>query len=164
VVTARLLYAAREYGRAAELLVGCVVWGEGDPATWALLVRSFANQGEMTRAGYACTAALLRHRTSAPLLYLRSVLLFQAERYADAASAARSALYLDRGLIMAYLTLGSARSRLGDRAGAERALLNAERLLAEMPGEQIVPASDEEPAGTLREMVRLQLRALGRAA
>jgi len=153
-------YAARDYGRTAEL-AGQLVQRDGrDPALWIVLVRALANQGKLEAAGQWCAAALDRHRTSAELTYLHAVLLAEGGRHADAATAARRALYLDPRLVVGHLALGGALARLGDLAGARRAVGNAERLLAGMAPEEIVPASDGEPAGRLAELARVQLQLL----
>jgi chemotaxis protein methyltransferase CheR len=158
------LYGERDYGRAAEL-AGRLVQGDGsDPALWIVLVRALANRGELKAAGQACAAALDSHRTSAELTYLHAVLLAEAGHPAEAADAARGALYLDRGLIVAHLALGGVLARLGDADGARRALRNAQRLLAGMEPARMVPASDGENAGRLAEMARLQLQLLSGAA
>ncbi|MEX2156442.1 MAG: CheR family methyltransferase [Gemmatimonadales bacterium] len=157
-------YAERDYQRAAELAGRFVQRDGSDPLLWIVLVRALANRGELEAAGRACAAALDRHRTSAELTYLHAVLLAEAGQYADAATAARRALYLDRGLVVAHLALGGALARLGDTDGARRAFRNAERLLAAMPPGALVPASDGEPAGRLAEMARVQLRLLSEVA
>jgi chemotaxis protein methyltransferase CheR len=157
-------YAERDYERAAELAGRFVRRDGSDPTLWIVLVRALANRGDLDGAGRACAAALDRHRTSAELTYLHAVLLAESGRYADAAAAARRALYLDRGLVVAHLALGGALARLGDTDGARRAFRNAEVLLATMSPEGIVPASDGEPAGRLAAMARVQMRLLGEAA
>ncbi len=157
-------YETRDYERAVEYAER-VVQRDGSEATpWIVLVRAHANRGDLAAAGRACAAALERHASDGELHYLHAVLLGEAARVADAAVAARRALYLDRGLVVAHLALGGALGRLGDADGARRAFRNAERLLAAMPPETVVPASDGEPAGRLVEMARVQMRLLGEAA
>ena len=112
-------------------------------------------------AGRACAAALDHHRTSAELTYLHAVLLAEGGRVADAANAARAALYLDRTMVVSHLALGTALAKLGDAEAARRSFKNAARLLANMPADAPVPAADGEPAGRLAEMVRLRLKLLG---
>lgn len=126
-----------------------------------VLVRRLANQGDLGGAGRACAAALDQHRASAELAYLHAVLLAEGGRPADSANAARTAIYLDRHMVVAHLALGTALNKLGDRAGARRSFRNAARLLAALPADAPVPASDGEPATRLAEMVRLQLQLLG---
>ncbi len=157
-------YAERDYEHAAGVAGRLVQRDGSDPALWIVLVRALANRGELEAAGRACAAALDRHRTSAELTYLHAVLLAESGQAAAAAAAARRALYLERGLVVAHLALGGALARLGDTDGARRAFHNAERLLATMSPEKIVPASDGEPAGRLAEMARVQMRLLSEAA
>ena len=157
-------YAERNYERAAELASRLVQHDGSDPTLWIVLVRALANRGEMEAAGQMCAAALDRHRTSAELAYLHAVLLTEAGRHADAATAARRALYLDRGLVVARLVLGGALARLGDTENARRAFRNAQRALAAIAPHEIVPASDGEPAGRLAEMARVQMQLLRGAA
>lgn len=157
-------YAERDYERAAELAGRFVQRDGGDSLAWIVLVRALGNRGDLDAAGRACAAALDRHRTSAELTYLHSVLLAEAGRFSDASAAARRALYLDRALVVAHLALGGALARLGDTDGARRAFRNAERLLAAMPPGALVPASDGEPAARLAEMARVQLRLLTEVA
>lgn len=157
-------YAERDYERSAELAGRLVQRDGSDPALWIVLVRALANRGELDAAGQACATALDRHRTSAELTYLHAVLLAEAGRHREAAGAARRALYLDRGLVVAHLALGGALVRLGDADGARRAFQNAQRLLAAMAPQDVVPASDAEPAGRLAEMARVQLLLLREAA
>jgi chemotaxis protein methyltransferase CheR len=132
--------------------------------SWVLRVRALANEGRMEEAGRACLSALRLHRTSPELLYLHAVVLLAADRNADAAHAARRALYIDRGLAVAHLLLGDALLRLGSREDAKRALRNAERLLAPLAPAAVVPATDGERAGRLVEVARLKLRLIEKNA
>jgi chemotaxis protein methyltransferase CheR len=163
-VHAARCYAERDYERAAELADRSLRRDGSDPALWIVLVRALANRGELAAAGRACAAALDRHRTSGELTYLHSVLLAEGGRHQDAAAAARRALYLDRGLIVAHLALGNALAQLGEGDGACRAFRNAHHLLTGMSPEERVPASDGEPAGRLAEMARVHLQLLEGAA
>ena len=157
-------YAERDYERAAEQASRLVERDGSDPAPWIVLVRALANRGDMAAAGHRCAAALDRHRTSAELVYLHAVLLSEAGRHAEAVTAGRRALYLDRGLVVAHLLLGGALAHLGDIDGARRALRNAQRLLAGIASQELVPASDGEPAGRLAEMARVQMQLLRETA
>lgn len=160
---ARRCYEARDYARAVEHAERVLRRDGASPAPWIVLIRAHANRGDLAAAGRTCAAALERHAGAAELHYLHAVLLSEAARVTEAAAAARRALYLDRTLVVAHLALGGALGRLGERNGAERAFRNAERLLAALPRETVVPASDGEPAGRLVEMARMQLRLLREA-
>ncbi|HXC25840.1 MAG TPA: protein-glutamate O-methyltransferase CheR [Gemmatimonadaceae bacterium] len=126
-------------------------------SAWIDRVRTLANLGRLREAGDACASALDRYRTSAELTYLHTILLSEAGRHADAATAARQALYLDRTMIVAHLALGSALRRTGDMTGAHRAFANAVALLDAMPSDAVVPASGGESVGRLSAAARVQL-------
>ena len=131
---------------------------------WIERVRTLANAGRLREAGDACAAALDRYRVSPELTYLHTILLSEAGRHADAAAAARRALYLDRTMIVAHLALGSALRRTGDMHGAYRAFANAVALLDKLPSDAIVPASGGEPAARLAAAARVQLTLAEEAA
>ncbi len=127
-------------------------------------VRALADRGRVPEALEAAGAAAQRFPTSAEAHYLRAVLLTEAGRDREAADALRRTLYLDRNLAVAALVLGLALRRLGDLAGAERALRNARALLSARPADEHVPLTDGERAGRLLVAVELQLQLLERAA
>ncbi|HEU5207820.1 MAG TPA: protein-glutamate O-methyltransferase CheR [Longimicrobiales bacterium] len=156
-------YAARDYGRAAALAAARLA-AHDTADVRVLRVRSLANMGDLAAAGKASAAALERHRDSAELLYLHALLLVEAGQPGDAAAAARRALYLDRSLVVAHLTLALALNRTGEHTGARRALQNAASLLSQRLDDEVVPASDGETVGRLRTNVEAQLRLLEGAA
>src|SRR5690606_20530838 len=141
-------------------MAGRLVGAHDTAGLRALQVRALANLGDLAAAGRASAAALERHRTSPELLYLHAVLQAEAGRWREAAAESRRALFLDRSLVVAHLTLALALKRIGDVAGARRSLRNAAALLKDLPAESIVPASDGETVGRLRTNVDAQLRLL----
>jgi chemotaxis protein methyltransferase CheR len=159
---AGVCYAARQYVRAAELAAAVVRHRPGDTPHWVLLVRALANDGRLTDAGRACARAIELHPTCVELAYLHAILLSAADHHAEAAAAARRALYLDRHFIVAHLALGTALVKTGDRAGARRAFRNAEQLLRDQPTGEPIGGSDGELAGRLASLARSQLQLLGR--
>jgi chemotaxis protein methyltransferase CheR len=150
-------YQEQRYDAVVAAATDLVERGEGGPDACVLLVRSLANQGMLSEAGRASAAALDVHRDSAELLYLHALLLLEGGRPREALEAARRAVYLDRGLVVAHLALADACSRTQDEEGARRALRNAERLLQRLPADAPVPGSDGEPAGRILRMVELRL-------
>ncbi|MBW3554762.1 MAG: protein-glutamate O-methyltransferase CheR [Gemmatimonadetes bacterium] len=129
-----------------------------EPGTGPERVRELADRGLLEEAGLACAAALEEDGPSAELLYLHSLLLGQAGHHAEAAAAARRALYLQDDLVVAHLALGTAAARLDDAPGARRAFEAAVRLLSTVDPADTVPGSGGEPAGRLLELARAKLR------
>jgi chemotaxis protein methyltransferase CheR len=132
--------------------------------SWLAWLRSLANQGCLEEAGEVAARAVDARGATAELLYLHAVLQLQGGHAAAAADTLRRALYLDRGLVVAHLTLADAHRRRADPAAARRALRNAAALLQELPEDALVPAADGETAGRLAELVRVKLRLLDEAA
>jgi chemotaxis protein methyltransferase CheR len=152
--------ARGDYDRAVER-----TRGQGTAVAAALLVRALANL-DLDAAERACAEAAARHPLASELHYLRAVLLLGLGREAEAAEAARRAIYLDRSLAIAHFTLGSILQRRGDRAGARRAYRNACDLCAARPADEVVPLTDGELAGRLAaaaqaQMTRLDLHRTG---
>ena len=131
-----------------------------DRETDVARVRGLADRGLIPEALEAATAAAGRFPLSAEVQYLHAVLLSEAGRDREAADSLRRALYADGGLAVAALALGLALRRLGDVAGARRALGTARRLLAGRPADEVVPLSDGERAGRLLVTVDAQIRLL----
>lgn len=157
-------YHARDFDAVVELAAAAADGGTIGLSGWTAWVRALANQGCLDRAGEVVARALDAHGVAAELMYLHAVLLLQAGRTGDAAAAARRALYLDRKLVVAHLTLAEAERRSGSLAGATRALRSAAALLDAMPHDAEVPASDGETAGRFAELVRVKAGLLERAS
>jgi chemotaxis protein methyltransferase CheR len=154
-------YAKRDFGRVHALAESSARTGSLNSAAWIAWVRSLANEGRIGEAGETVARAMEQPGAAPELLYLHAVLLLQSGRPADAAAAARRALYLDRSLVVAHLTLAEAQRRSGSMDAARRALRNATALLTSFDPSAVVPASDGETAGRLAELVRVKLNLLG---
>jgi chemotaxis protein methyltransferase CheR len=150
-------YVRRDFRRVHELAAAAERSASLSTAAWTTWVRALANEGRHDEAADTVMRAIDHVGATAELLYLHAVLLLQCGRPADAAAAARRALYMDRNLIVAHLTLGEAQRRGGNMEGARRALRNAASLLTDLDPAATVPASDGESAGRLAELVRVKL-------
>jgi chemotaxis protein methyltransferase CheR len=89
--------------------------------------------------------------------------LLDTGRPHEAAVAARRALFLDRSLAVAHLTLARALRLTGRRAAAQRALEHSVVLLDAHPSDDLVRGGDA-PAGTLRAVAAAELELLTRRA
>jgi len=154
-------YDQADYEAAIRLARVAIDRGDDTDAVWIVLVRSLANRGDLEAAGEACSTALDRHRMSVELTHLHGILLAEAGRYADAAAAARKALYLSPQYAIAHLALGDALSRTGDVARARRAFTNAETLLVGLASDTPVPGGDGVEAAQLLRIARFRLETLG---
>ena len=153
-------YRSADYARAESLARATLARDESQLGSWIILVRSLANQGRLREADEACMLALDSHRLSAELHYLHATLLRAADQYREAANAARRALYLDGGFVMAHLQLGELLARLGDPERAALSLERAARELAAIPADASVFGADGVPAARLRQIAEMRLRGL----
>ena len=154
-------YATRDYEGTIVAARRAVTNGGDTAELRALLVRALINSGKRAEAERACTAAISGHGMSAELHLLHAMLLNEVRQYQAAARAARRALFLDRGLVVAHLAHGAALAGLGHRLDARRAFNTAEKALAAMPADAMVPSSDGERAGLLGDLARVRLGSLG---
>lgn len=153
-------YSAREYRSAADAATHALATDADDATVWILLINALVNCGAFGEAETKCREARDRHGLCAELTSLHAFVLLEAGHHREAAMTARQALYLNPGLSVAHLALGTALLRARDASGAERAFRNAERLLAALPSDSPVPGAGDEPAGRLVELARTQLALL----
>ena len=157
-------YARADYPAAEALAVAALstAVAEADVLpTWIVYIRAIANQGRLDEAGQLCARALELLPMAPELHYLHATLLAEAGWYADAASASRRAIYLERRFVMGHLLLGDALTRIGDTAGARIAFANVIHLLADAGADTVIAAADGVPASRLRQIATLRLRGAG---
>ncbi len=158
------LYAAREYERAAAEAGARIARGTADEGTWIVRARALANRGRLAEAEAAVATALERYRASAELHDVHALLLSGAGRAREAAAALRQALYLDPSLVVAHVRMAEVQARLGSADAARRWRRTGEWLLAAVPRDAEVPASDGMPAAHLLRTVRSRMAMLGEGA
>jgi chemotaxis protein methyltransferase CheR len=124
-----------------------------DPAVATEAVRALANL-DTQAAVNACAEVATRHPLVSGLRYLEALLLLGQGRLADAERSARQALYLEPGLVVAWLVLGRVLRGRGDTAGALKAWREAESLCAVLSPDAPVPLADGERAGSLAAVAR----------
>lgn len=123
-------------------------------------VRSLANVDTGQAIG-ACKREMSQFPLSTELAFLHAMLLVELGEDQQAAQSLRRVLYLDRMLAMPYFVLGGIARRLGDSAGARRSFRQAWERCNSLTPTEIVPLSDGEPAGRLRDAAAAELALLG---
>ncbi|MFY2560217.1 CheR family methyltransferase [Corallococcus terminator] len=136
--------------REAALRMGAL---DADPDTATSAVRAIANL-DTQAAIFASAEAASRHPLVPGLRYLEALLLLGQGRLPDAERAVRQALYLEPTLAVAWLVLGRVLHRLGDTAGALKALREAEVLCHALPPDAPVPLAEGELARDLARAAR----------
>ncbi len=123
-------------------------------------IRALADGGEPQAALAALGPAIDRYPLDVELHYLAAVLQIGQGRLDDAAASLRRVLYLDAGLAVAHLTLGTVLRRLGAVDDARRAFRNALALCAALPADTPVALAEGEPVASLAAAAEAQLAAL----
>ncbi len=118
-----------------------------------LLVRSYANMGEMDEASFWCKEALKAEPLNPEAHFLSAIIAQEEGRMEEAAQALKRAIYLDPDFIMAHFSLALQMKNTGRAKAAEKYLSTVKSLLAEMDPEQTVPFSEGLTAKRLSEMV-----------
>lgn len=125
-----------------------------DAAGHAASVRALGDSGDLAGAVLAASAAIEEFPTAPELRFLHAVALLEAGQPAEAAEAARAAVYLDPTLAVAHLVLGRAEAARQNRADARRSFRNAAALLDALPAEAPVALAEGETAGRLAAIAR----------
>lgn len=123
-------------------------------------IRALADGGEPQAALAALGPAIDRYPLDVELHYLAAVLQIGQGHLDEAAASLRRVLYLDAGLAVAHLTLGTVLRRLGAVDDARRAFRNALTLAAALPADTPVALAEGEPAARLAAAAEAQLAAL----
>lgn len=132
------------------------------PAGPAAQVRALGDAGRLAEACRLATAAVQACPLDVELQYLAGVVLLEAGRLDEAATAASSAVYLGPELPVTHLLLGQVEDARGNRQRARRSFRNGSRLLAAAPAEEPVALTDGVPAGHLSRLAAHYLAGAGR--
>jgi chemotaxis protein methyltransferase CheR len=126
-------------------------------------VRRAADLGDMKRAADLCRAEIERDPLN-PAAHFYAGLIAQAlGEFTDAEEAFRRALYLQQDFALAHYHLGLMLIETGRTAAGRRAVANAARIAAALPGDVEMREGDGLRAGELAQIARLSLGASGPA-
>ncbi|AWN50113.1 protein-glutamate methyltransferase [Methylobacterium terrae] len=117
-------------------------------------VRALADAGDLDASWRACRAALGQDPTDPRLRYYEGLLARARSRPEEAERAFRGALYLDKGFVMAHYHLGLTLIAAGRDEAGRRAVANAVRLAARLPGDAVLPEGDGLTAAELAGAAR----------
>ncbi|HEY4367708.1 MAG TPA: CheR family methyltransferase [Steroidobacteraceae bacterium] len=147
-------YKDGRYAEAAELLLRALESNAtGEPQTFAMLARAFANQGKLKEARSWCERWIASDPLDPTGRYLHAVIL---QELGDAQQAHRSlqqALYLNPDFVLAHVGLGNLARSTGKPLQSGRHFANALSLLDKCEPEDLLPESEGLTAGRLREIL-----------
>ena len=147
------LYRQGRYPEACTLLTEPYPPGNEDLAALSLLVRSYANQGELAQAQRWCDQALKADRLDPELHCLRAEILQEQGETGEARASLERALFLDPTLAIAHLSLGYLALWEGRGNTAGKHFENALRLISSVADDALLPGTEGMTAGRLREIV-----------
>lgn len=136
---------------------------EEEPAPDLAALRRLADRGEWERAASCCRRLLDQDGLEPATHFYHALVLEQMGRAAEAESALRRAVYLDRGHVLAHYHLGLLLQRR-DRERARRAFHNVLELLARMDAAHALPECDGITAAELAALTRTYLQLLDRVS
>jgi chemotaxis protein methyltransferase CheR len=120
---------------------------------FALLVKSYANLGNLDKALSWCDRGIALDKLNPSLRYLRAVVVLERGQLEEASASLRQAIYLDPHFILGHFTLGNVSHKLGRIKESEKHFANTLRLLNRSNSDEIVPESDGMTVGNLLNMI-----------
>jgi len=122
-----------------------------------LLVKSFANMGQLEKAKYWGNILLSKNRISADMYLFVATIFFELGELAAAEIALKKTLYLDHNNVSALFTLGNVMYRQGKKNMASKYFENAYKILEIMEEEKMVSGFEGLTAGRVKQMVSMTL-------
>jgi chemotaxis protein methyltransferase CheR len=158
------LYQRGEYEAAADILERLLdsaaknrSAASADPAATELLVRVYANQGDLCRAEDCCRKAIAQEKLDATLHYLLAVVLQEKGDLTAAKKALQGAVFLDHDFALAHFAWGNLARQQGRQDEARRCFEHARSLLSRISSSEVVPHSEGLTVGRLAEMIQTMM-------
>lgn len=124
----------------------------------AAITRLCADRGMQTDAIYWSEVAINKDKFNPSYYHLHAQIMQDSGDTAEACKTLNQALFIDPEYIAAYFSLGMIYFSSGDHRNAKRNFKNAEKLLAKLPENTVVPDCDELTAGMITKLINNILR------
>jgi len=124
-----------------------------------LLIRAYANYGNLTEAIKSCEKAIKTNKTDPRLRYLFATILHENNQFNEAVVSLKRAIYLDTDFVLAYYSLGNIYQQLGNVKNAKKYYDIVLSILNKYGREDILFESEGLTAGRFREIVNASLQA-----
>lgn len=122
-----------------------------------LLIRTYANLGEMAQAIDWCGKAIKANKLDPTLYYLKATIEEARGEFPKAVQSLKNALFLDPEFIMAHYILGIIEKRQRNHQAAERHFKSALALIDRFSGGEVLPGTDEITIESLRGCLQAHL-------
>jgi len=126
-----------------------------------LLVRSYANTGDLKSALALCERALNEDSLDSQLYFLYATILQENLKEKEALDSLKKAIYLDHNFALPYYTMGNIYIRQGNLSGAKKCYRNVLSIIEKYQQNDIVPESDGLTVGRFREIVQATIQSRG---
>jgi chemotaxis protein methyltransferase CheR len=146
-------YISGNYLRAEEKLMDLVNTDHHNSKACILLARVHANQGNLDTALDWCEKALNENKLDPDSHYLRSLILEEQGKDAQALESLKRTLYLDPSFVLAHFSLGNLALKQGRRGDGERHFANTLDILSRLKPDEVIHESEGITAGRLVEII-----------
>jgi chemotaxis protein methyltransferase CheR len=116
-------------------------------------IRLLANKGELEEALLTCDAALISHKLTPGLYFLRASILQEQDKRPEAIKSLKQAIYIDPDYIMGHFTLGNLFIQQGIVKASIRHFKNALELLNRISNDEIPAGSEGISSKHLKEII-----------
>ena len=148
------LYEQGHYAEASKRLIELFSNDQNDSRIFPLLIRIYANQGDLSEALEWCDKGIQKDKLNPTFYYLRATILQEKNQINDALTSLKQTLYLDPHFVLAQFALGNLARQQRKSKEANKRFENALTLLSDLDQEAVLPESEGITAGRLREMIR----------
>lgn len=149
----QILYEKGQYQLCVELCLTLLKKKPLESAILTLLVKSYANMGNLTDARKWGEKLLSQDEFSVDSYYLVATILMEENETTMAESILKRALYLDPHHILSHFLMGNITNRLGKKHLSAKHFQNVKELLSPLYVNEVVPGSDGLTAGRIRDIV-----------
>lgn len=119
-----------------------------------LLIKSYANTGDLEKANDLCMDMIGKPNPGAHLFYLKASILSEMGNDLQAEEALRKAIYLNPDMVLAHFMMGNLLQRKKQMHMSAKHFQTALDLIEELPHNHIIPDSDGITAGYLKGIVK----------
>jgi chemotaxis protein methyltransferase CheR len=118
-----------------------------------LLIRAYANQGNLTDAISLCEKAISIDKLEPKIHHLYATILQEHNQLNEAVTSLKHAIYLDPNFVLSYYSLGNLFLKLGNLPGAKKCYKNILSILDKCGLDEILPDSEGLTTGRFKEII-----------
>ncbi|GAB6179503.1 hypothetical protein JCM14036_08220 [Desulfotomaculum defluvii] len=130
----------------------------GSAKEMALLAKTYANLGELTKAEDWCNKAINQDKLDVNLHFLLATILQEQGKIASAIQSLTKTIYLKPEFLLAHFLMANLYNQLGKYQDAKKSFENALNLIDSYKAEEILPESQGITAGRLKLVIETSLK------